>query len=120
MLCNSGNSLANIWYLVVVTSGYIILVKFDKCFCFMLLQGSDSLASWQANLFFEPTKFEVRTKNNIYGMDRQAFHCCVAGTNDKKKHHSTNNLFSYRTQTYLFIEEFMKLQKEYMSNLCRK
>jgi len=28
------------------------------------------VASWQANLFFEPTKFEVRTKNNIYGMDR--------------------------------------------------
>jgi hypothetical protein len=23
------------------------------------LQGSDSLASWQANLLFEPTKFEV-------------------------------------------------------------
>lgn len=26
---------------------------------FFELQGSDSLASWQANLFFEPTKFEV-------------------------------------------------------------
>lgn len=25
----------------------------------LTLQGSDSLASWQANLFFEPTKFEV-------------------------------------------------------------
>ncbi|RWW59622.1 hypothetical protein BHE74_00033434 [Ensete ventricosum] len=25
----------------------------------LILQGSDSLASWQANLFFEPTKFEV-------------------------------------------------------------
>lgn len=25
-----------------------------------VMQGSDSLASWQANLFFEPTKFEVR------------------------------------------------------------
>lgn len=23
------------------------------------LQGSDSLASWQANLFFEPSNFEV-------------------------------------------------------------
>jgi len=26
----------------------------------MSLQGSDSLASWKANLFFEPTKFEVK------------------------------------------------------------
>ncbi|KAI3996440.1 hypothetical protein MKX01_027472 [Papaver californicum] len=28
---------------------------FTRCF---IIQGSDSLASWQANLFFEPTKFE--------------------------------------------------------------
>lgn len=28
---------------------------FTRCF---VIQGSDSLASWQANLFFEPTKFE--------------------------------------------------------------
>ncbi|KAK4476349.1 hypothetical protein RD792_015498, partial [Penstemon davidsonii] len=26
---------------------------------YFVIQGSDSLASWQANLFFEPTKFEV-------------------------------------------------------------
>ncbi|KDP28502.1 hypothetical protein JCGZ_14273 [Jatropha curcas] len=26
--------------------------------CCFVIQGSDSLASWQANLFFEPTKFE--------------------------------------------------------------
>ncbi|PIN13889.1 hypothetical protein CDL12_13494 [Handroanthus impetiginosus] len=29
---------------------------YTRCF---VIQGSDSLASWQANLFFEPTKFEV-------------------------------------------------------------
>ncbi|KAI3869395.1 hypothetical protein MKW92_030314 [Papaver armeniacum] len=29
---------------------------FTRCF---IIQGSDSLASWQANLFFEPTKFEM-------------------------------------------------------------
>lgn len=27
------------------------------------MQGSESLASWQTNLFFEPTKFEVHTYN---------------------------------------------------------
>lgn len=26
----------------------------------LILQGSDSLASWKANLFFEPAKFEVK------------------------------------------------------------
>lgn len=31
----------------------------DERLMLSLLQGSDSLASWQANLFFEPTKFEV-------------------------------------------------------------
>ncbi|CAK8544898.1 unnamed protein product [Lathyrus sativus] len=29
--------------------------NYTRCF---VIQGSDSLASWQANLFFEPTKFE--------------------------------------------------------------
>lgn len=29
--------------------------NYTRCF---IIQGSDSLASWQANLFFEPTKFE--------------------------------------------------------------
>ncbi|KAJ9539500.1 hypothetical protein OSB04_032233 [Centaurea solstitialis] len=29
---------------------------YTRCF---VIQGSDSVASWQANLFFEPTKFEV-------------------------------------------------------------
>ncbi|KAK1286528.1 hypothetical protein QJS10_CPB20g02029 [Acorus calamus] len=36
---------------------------------FFVIQGSDSLASWQANLFFEPTKFEgteVRVHRGIY------------------------------------------------------
>ncbi|CAN4111470.1 unnamed protein product [Withania somnifera] len=31
------------------------LTTFTRCF---VIQGSDSLASWQANLFFEPCKFE--------------------------------------------------------------
>ncbi|XVF80220.1 hypothetical protein PTKIN_Ptkin15bG0053600 [Pterospermum kingtungense] len=31
------------------------LSTYTRCF---VIQGSDSLASWQANLFFEPTKFE--------------------------------------------------------------
>lgn len=31
------------------------LSKYTRCF---VIQGSDSLASWQANLFFDPTKFE--------------------------------------------------------------
>ncbi|KAK9147288.1 hypothetical protein Scep_006045 [Stephania cephalantha] len=30
----------------------------DTCTLCFVTQGSDSLASWQANLFFEPTKFE--------------------------------------------------------------
>ncbi|KAM0938466.1 putative fungal lipase-like domain, alpha/Beta hydrolase, phospholipase A1 PLIP1/2/3 [Dioscorea sansibarensis] len=30
----------------------------DECTRYLVIQGSDSLASWQANLFFEPTKFE--------------------------------------------------------------
>lgn len=30
----------------------------DTCTRGFVIQGSDSLASWQANLFFEPTKFE--------------------------------------------------------------
>ncbi|MQL81622.1 hypothetical protein Taro_014085 [Colocasia esculenta] len=30
----------------------------DTCTRCFVIQGSDSLASWQANLFFEPTKFE--------------------------------------------------------------
>ncbi|XP_038973433.1 phospholipase A1 PLIP1, chloroplastic isoform X2 [Phoenix dactylifera] len=37
-----------------------------RCF---VIQGSDSLASWQANLFFEPTKFEeteVQVHRGIY------------------------------------------------------
>ncbi|MQM11281.1 hypothetical protein Taro_044189 [Colocasia esculenta] len=30
----------------------------NTCTRFFVIQGSDSLASWQTNLFFEPTKFE--------------------------------------------------------------
>ncbi|KAL5792250.1 hypothetical protein ACOSP7_000844 [Xanthoceras sorbifolium] len=37
------------WFICDDTSTY------TRCF---VIQGSDSLASWQANLFFEPTKFE--------------------------------------------------------------
>ncbi|XP_050385833.1 phospholipase A1 PLIP1, chloroplastic [Argentina anserina] len=37
------------WFVCDDTSTY------TRCF---VIQGSDSLASWQANLFFEPTKFE--------------------------------------------------------------
>ncbi|XP_042504086.1 phospholipase A1 PLIP1, chloroplastic [Macadamia integrifolia] len=39
---------------------------YTRCF---IIQGSDSLASWQANLFFEPTKFEgtdVAVHRGIY------------------------------------------------------
>jgi hypothetical protein len=32
----------------------------------MKKQGSDSLESWQANLFFEPTEFEASSHSNIY------------------------------------------------------
>lgn len=32
------------------------------------LQGSDSLASWQANLFFDPTKFEVCVNAKLWNI----------------------------------------------------
>ncbi|KAL4583707.1 hypothetical protein LXL04_008290 [Taraxacum kok-saghyz] len=35
---------------------------YTRCF---VIQGLDSVASWQANLFFEPTKFEVKLKTNL-------------------------------------------------------
>ncbi|MCI05089.1 alpha/beta-hydrolases superfamily protein, partial [Trifolium medium] len=49
--------------------------NYTRCF---VIQGSDSLSSWQANLFFEPTKFEVRTKNNSLLLKWISLHslCC--------------------------------------------
>ena len=32
------------------------------------LQGSDSLASWQANLFFDPTQFEVCVNAKLWNV----------------------------------------------------
>lgn len=47
------------------------------------LQGSDSLASWQANLFFDPTQFEVCVNAklwNVTGKRKKAKineNCCL-------------------------------------------
>lgn len=43
-----------------------IFLKFDVQFA-SYLQGSESLSSWQANLLFEPTKFEVRMILVLWG-----------------------------------------------------
>lgn len=72
------------------------------------LQGSDSLASWQANLFFEPTKFEVTFSST---------HCTHGPYSSTE---SMNTCYGCRVPMCLCIEEFMKLQREYMSNLCQK
>jgi hypothetical protein len=37
------------------------------------LQGSDSLASWQANLLFEPAKFEVSIDCKLSQLEKSPF-----------------------------------------------
>lgn len=49
-------------FLIFQTYSKMVLLGIlpDMLLFVFVFQGSDSLASWQANLFFEPTKFEVK------------------------------------------------------------
>lgn len=75
---------------------------------FFLLQGSDSGASWQASLFFEPTRFEVSWQSN-FQLEWE-----------KQLTPLKSYRLSHREQMCLFIVEFTKLQKEFTSNYCQR
>ena len=57
-----------------------------------------------------------------YFKDRLSFnvHVQVSSVDIVRKVPQVFNLLSYRAKMYLFIEEYMKLLREYMSNSCRK